>query len=481
MILTNDIYIPIPKTRNTQARILINGADMTSRIYESEWVEPATISVGTFKLKVVNTSGIYSSIFSGGQAVLFYADNTDGTTLQFWGRIDYIKEVLGQEGQFLEIEGRHRSYLLSEIKVCYIGTGDHATILKNIITQYAPGFTSVNVQNTGKTANVAWNYKVFWNCVQDLCYDSGFDCYVDDNLDFHFFLSDSIMNNVDAISEGDNFMSTQEFGTDTYYERTRATAVGQDSSGLPIVWTAISPGEGTDIREVFIEDNSANTLDVVKSLANSLLAQYTNRPPQASIISTGLTTVQPGDNIWVAVPRQKIYGIYKVLQTKHKFGRDGWKTECNIEKELIGTAEMISQGIKKQTLLTNVENVNKLNYSYNFPYDDDTLTASHSSTKVSGGFLMLVDGSATTGTWIGKIFVAAQNITKIELRVAGTDIGSSLFYFTVNNTANWEIFTAPNTMQVPAYIGLSITAKITLNKDSQNATPKIDSIVLLYS
>ncbi len=145
---TNDIFIPIPKTRNTHAKIEINGVDVTKRIIESSWVYPATTGIGTFTLILSNAAGQFSDTYSVGQSVKFYADNSDGTTLQFWGRIDYVKDNLGSNGQFLEIEGRHRAYLLTEFLVCYSATNTVTSdILKDIINKLPAsyGFTQTNI------------------------------------------------------------------------------------------------------------------------------------------------------------------------------------------------------------------------------------------------------------------------------------------------------------------------------------------------
>ena len=87
-------------------------------------------------------------MYSKGQTVKFFYDNTDGTRQQFHGRVDYLKDVMNENGQFLEILGRHRSYLLSETKVNYSAIdADVADILRAIIAQLPAsyGFTTTNI------------------------------------------------------------------------------------------------------------------------------------------------------------------------------------------------------------------------------------------------------------------------------------------------------------------------------------------------
>ena len=187
---TNEIFIPIPKVRNTHVKIEINEDDVTGRVTKSNFTYPVTSGIGTFEIILSNSNGQLSGLYSNGNIIKFYADNTDSTTLQFWGRIDYVKENISKDGQFLEIKGRHRSYLLNETLICY-SAEDMITsqILKDIIDKLpgSYGFTYTNVSTTTDSMNVEWNYKPFWECVMEICRFAGYDCYVDNDLDFHYF------------------------------------------------------------------------------------------------------------------------------------------------------------------------------------------------------------------------------------------------------------------------------------------------------
>jgi hypothetical protein len=477
MIKTSQIYIPIPKARNTHCKVEINGEDVTSKVIESSWVYPVSSGIGTFNIKLSNAKGQISGRYAIGDPVKFYADNSDASTIQFWGRIDYPKDEISSEGQFLIIEGRHRSFLLNEYFVCHTATNTLTSqILKDIIDKLPEsyGFTYSNVQTDTVLMNVEWNYKPFWDCVAELINKAGYDCYIDNDLDFHYFEENSIVNENDAIVEGDNFIESKEYGTDDYYEKTRVVVMGQDSGGLPIVYTAISSTEGDEIKEWFIKDNSANTMDKVQDLAEAKLAEITNKNPQARITSFGLETVKPGDNIWIIIPRQKMAGQYKLVQITHKFGMKsgGWRTEVITEEQEAGTSKIIQSLSQKSQQITDSPNVNKLNYSYNFDFDSDS--GDHTNTVINGGVLK-TDGS-TSGTWISPTKTVSTNITSLELRAVGEYFAGATYYLSLDGGVVWTNVSAPKTV-VKMTTGKNLKIKVVLN----SASTQIDSLAILYS
>jgi len=484
---TNEVFIPIPKARNTKVKIEVDGDDLTKRVISSVFIKSGTKGIGTFNMNLSNAFGQLTGTYSEGDIVKFYADNTDNTTLQFQGIIDYTKENLNSDGQFLEIEGRHRAYLLTEYLVCYSVTNTEPSVILKAIIDKLPdtyGITYANVAASTKTMDVEWLYKPFWDCVIELCNYAGFDAYVDNSLDFHFFEENSILNSDEAITEGDNFIKTIDWGTNKYYEKTRVIAIGSDVDNFPIVYTAISSTEGTEIKEVMIKDSSANTEEKVKVIAESKLAELTNRNPQAKVNSYGLETLEPGENLWLIIPRQKIMGQYKAINIKHKFGKNvgGWRTEIDVEEEEDGIAKSIMRVSQKNNLNIQAENINKLNYSFNANFNDETKTGSHTSTKINKGLLVLLDAEKTTGSWISTETTAISNVTSVEMRVSGIDIIDSKFYYSLNDGVNWEEVTSLNTLLTPSGLGKNIKVKVELNSSSGSTiNPQIKSLVLLYS
>lgn len=487
MIKSSQIIIPIPKSRNTHCKVTINDVDVTGRIIDSLWISPCTKGVGTFTMKISNSFGQLSGSYNPGDQVKFYADNADASTLQFWGRIDYTKDDLTSNGQYLNIEGRHRSFQLNEFVVCHSTrnplTGTEtptatSQILLDIIALLPAsyGFTSTNVQTDTTLMNVEWNYKLIWDCITELCNAAGFDCYVDNDLDFHYFSANSIENNSDAVVEGDNYIQGIDAGTNDLYSKTRVMAIGRDDEGMPLIYTAISPTEDI-IRETYVSDLSANTYNKVKDIATANLAYLSGFMPQSKVKSFGLETVKPGDNIWFIMPRQKIAGQYKIVQINHLFGQKpgGWRTEVVTEVQEPGLHINI-KNLRQTQQIPDASNQNKLNYSYNFDFNTDV--GEHTGTIIEGSVLKS-DGTIPA-TWISPARNLDKSVSFVELRIKGTSLQEGVnlaIYVTLDGITYYPIMSNLKYSVSGVLTGKKLRVKVTFVSTS----PQIDSLALLYS
>ena len=475
MIKSNEIFIPIPRRRNTQAKVELNGDDVKTRVIESSWVYPATIGIGTFKIILSNAGGQLNGLYSEGDSAKLYADNSNGTTLQFWGIIDAVKENIDNRGQILEVEGRHRSYLLTEFLVCYAASGKVTSeILKDIMDLLPDSytFTKTNIEDSIVEMDVEWNYKPFWDCVVELCEKAGFDCYVDNDLDFHYFAENSKVNEREYIVEGNNFLSSKSFGKDGYYEKTRVIATGKTKGGLPIIYTAVSSSEGDNIKEVLIKDTSSNTEEAVKNLAEAKLEEISNRSTQAILQSFGLETLAPGENIWILLPRHQIHGQYKVIQFTHRYGAKsgGWRTQCQLEEEERGIAQTVQNMDQKRDRLKDVENINKLNFSWNFDFSSDSGT--HSNTEIVDGVLKTTTGNST-GVWTSDLLELSSDIVAVEPKIIGSAIAGTQIWLSVNSGVSYTRLSAGKKI----IAGRKLKYQVILNSEST----QVEDLALLYS
>lgn len=77
---------------------------------------------------------------------------------------------------------------LDKKKVVETYTGQTCSyIINDIIDNYAPGFSTINVQTGPVITFIAFNYKSARECIRDIARLSGYDWYVDYDGDIHFF------------------------------------------------------------------------------------------------------------------------------------------------------------------------------------------------------------------------------------------------------------------------------------------------------
>jgi len=474
-----------PKTK-VEIIAAISGVatDITSRVLTGKFRQSIfRIGIGNFNIDINNIGGIYSGTWAGGDTVKFYADLGDGTTEKFIGRVDSVKENISKKGQILTVNGRHATYLLTEKFVNK--TYENKTIdviLKDLVDSYLKNldnhadFTYANVNAFTETFTLTWSNKSVIECMKDLCEIGSADGYVDNDLDFHLFQENSIVNTEDGFAEGvrgRNLFYIRNYGEDTYYEKDKVTVIGNDNEGLEIIHTA-----GSGNRESRpIVNISLDTMDEVKDFAIAKLAEGTNVPPQAIMSGYALPSVNPGENIWITSLRNKINKALKVVEYTDIVGsrsRGIWTAEVKAEREPTTIAQQMKVRAQRELELVRVTNPNNLEFSYNFPFDDDTNTLTDSTTQRIDGYLA-TDGSVS-GTWISSTRTADSDITQVELKYKGENNEGTVFKVSVDSGLNWVTATKDSLINPFPYSG----NRVALRVEFSSASAKVYSIAILY-
>lgn len=479
----HQIFIPIPRDRFTNPVVKVAGVAVTNSVLDSSWFKETNDRMGNFTLKLLNASEEFSDKYVAGDIVQFFADYADGSTQQFYGRIDQPREILSRnEGQILEITGRHRSYRAMEVYVNYSAENQTATnVLKAILKEFLPEFTLNNIEEVGTMITVNWDYTPFLDCVAEICNKADAVLWFDDDLDTHFHEKGEKPNLNEYVAQGDNFIETTTWGKDDFIKVTRVTVIGDDGNGIPILDTQISDDEGTEIREYIINDKSRQTYDEVKDLATSTLSELSQRPDQGVIRSFGLSTLNQGQKIWLAIPRQKIYGQYNVKRIEHNFGqKTGWKQNTTFENDEIDQNTVIHERIKRETQLRKGDNPNNLRYSYNLNFKDSSLIASTDQVNITDETLRL-DASLTTGIMVTLPRTVDTDINKLELRFKGRDLGASVFRASANNGDSYSTLVKDTLLTLNNDDkGQNLIIEVTLNVNDTNPDPQLDGVAVLF-
>ena len=492
-VITEEGIIYFPKDYNTFYKVEISTDDYSDDV--TDLVSKLVVSLATtteisscsVELELEDESP-YAQKYQGGETIKVYLDFENGNTKIFEGYIEKPKYKFAESGSILEILGRHLASKLLDITVTESFTdkqisGTSDSVLNYIISEYASGFTTNNVNTVTDTITINWANKPFWECVVDLCNIAGYDCYVDADGDFHFFEKGSILNTSEAAVEDDNLIENNGLMKDTTDVKNRIIVYGEDDNGLPIIYTAedTASQNSYNIKEKVIRDSDIKTYDDAKKRGDAELLLLKDTENKGKVVCYLMPDLNPGDKIWVNIPSQKIYDKFRVVKVIHKIVEDE-VTECIIEKER-HIPQVFKERMTKELQLEKIENPFKNKYSYIFTFDDDSQVSSHSNTATSGGKLVLVGDS---GVMESTTQSAPVDISEFSVKAIGQDLSASTFMISADNGISWsDEYTFNNDTDTQKTIpehkqGNKLRIKITLQSDSSNTSPSIDSLGIYY-
>lgn len=454
--------------------------DITGLISKCKIEDFATESIGSFEFEIEDPNEVYANLWTGYEVFKYYMDyGTIATTIKFRGRI----ERLSKRYHRLVVNGRRESVLFFDRKVTYLSSTPQATstILNTLISTYAPTFTNTSVATSTTTLSVNWVEKPFWECVKELCSASGFECYDDAYLNFHYFESGSNENFEDAISHDYNLLDIGDFTPDLTQVKNKVKVYGATLDDLRIFYTSVDTSAniianfGTlTYKEEIIEDENITTYEQAVEVANYELSVKKNPPITGSVKAFLLPTVRPGDSVYISDVSNKLTPGFYVCNGYAEvidYVEGEYYTEVHLNKEPRKISHVIRDRIIIENKATkNASNPNGLGYSYLFTFDQDEGT--HSSTAILNGILY---PTSSTGTWISPTRVLSSNVDQVYLSLKAEDINnitisvSSDSGLTYQNISNGELLTIGS--------GDGLVVRVVFN----SATAAIQGLSLMYS
>lgn len=487
-VITDDLFIGIPRRfkPDWKVELVKDGVaeDVTDDVIYGKFTLLATEGISDFEIQLNDSQQTYQK-YIGTETVRIYIDNdTLATTKRFEGTIEKIKNQITDTLQ-VTFSGRHisKELLNTLVSKSYTDT-EVSAILIDLISTYLTRYTTESVTASSVTTSADFADQPFWDCVKSLCEIANFDCYVDDSKTFHFFERNSILNNDEGIYEYE-LINLSGLGDTMLDIKNRVRVYGQDSSGMPIVWTAddINSQNQYGILEAFpISDTSIQTVEGAKKRAEGELALQMNKRLQGTVIVYGLPSIRAGEKIWISLPEQSIHDKYRVLSVLQEFGTNidvGFKSTLTIEKPVRDLSllmrDMNVNISGKDT--SKSQNPNQLKYSYNNPFDDQTGLIL-SNTVLSNGSLILSSGF-DTGTAESIAVDTASNVGQVELKVSGNALDTSVFQVSTDGGYTYENISI-NALKTLSNAGNRLVLKITLNV-SGTTNPEIYGASLLFS
>jgi len=467
------IYIPKPYNPHKKVEVITDSGtdDVTGRVVTLKFNKPLInyYGVGKFKITILNNDEYYTGRYSSGDKVKIYLDHSDATTQQFYG---VIKSVVGvfkdNYGNVIEIEGVHIGKDIVEKNItAEVENVETSNVIKNIIIGgKLTNFTSNNVNASSVSVSVSWSYKNISEAISYLCKKAGFDAYVDDNLDIHYFQSGSIIQSSDAavFSKYGNVVEVPKFGEDTRDNVGITTVIGEDDSGMMIISTHGSSG-----REKVIKSTNVKTSTQAEEYASSYVDE-TKDVGKVKVL--GVENVLPGDMLYINIPFMNISSRYKVINIEHSIGEDGiWLSAIEFVKKTDTMQNFLKERLDAESESGNIINPHDMKDSYVLSFMDSSNIDSMSSVIIEESVAKIEPGYSN-GIIISSPKTFSRQFSYLEFRKKGEDLDDSRFYYKVDD-GDWNEITSFNALISAS--GSKIAIKIELNSTSSSPSPKIDS------
>ena len=505
--------------------------DVSSYCINGTYMKQCTDGVGNFSLVLSNDKGKWNDLFTGGEVVDIFNDNSDATTHQFRGKIDNpIPMLTTSDGWSMTIEGRMYPEMADQKKIiqftsttffdCFVdrtaasGTADSQGnyedgLLYNTgltlqfydnktanawvipATMSAAAFTQLKVDFPDLTTASGRN-DLYIGIFKDLC-KTDYDWYIHyDNSLSKWYLRilpvGSVTNEDEAIIVGQNLSTISGFGPNTIEEGNKVTYIGE-LDGLIMLKTVEDTARQAALwRKDFItEDNSMNSEEEINAAAISKLTEIKESVRRGSLTAACfLPTLQPAELMHASVQYCKVSGEYNVRRMTVNFSGGRVSTTVQLGKNLKKLAGLFKERIDVEEASKAYENLNDMEDSINYTFDDDE--SSHynlTNLELSNGTLKLTTGQ-NSGTLISTGTggaVTTTNIDKCELRVKVSSIYDTEndVYYASNRggaTDTWEII-EPGEVHNFVAEGTELRLKIEVNGDSTHH-PIYESTSLLY-
>jgi len=471
--------------------------DITELIYNGEFSDGVTNSIGDFALRLIDPSNDLTDRIEDFDTVKIYLDyGKTATTLRFVGKIERRSNA---ENIWLDISGRSIGMLTTGTNITYNSSGLKArsTILTEIIDKlntdgtkkYFDGeISSAGIESDTGTMDVNYSEIPFWTIVQEICEAGGRDAYIDVDQSFNYFEKGSRENTTEAVVENMNLIDTEDYAKDTQEIVTKVRVYGAISGSVPIISSSDSNTTNTKgiIKEQKIDNASALTPYQTKGLADAQAETYKEAPTVGTVISVLTPTILPGEKLMITNPVNNIPpAYYEINSYRHMFIEDGIpQTVFTIKKEKLDSAILFKKQFKFQAESTNNINSedmdNTIIYDYNTTVGDTLFDlGTHVNTEIevdSNGIGSLKTKSGNIGTWTSKEILTSALMSKVQIKYNSTYIGSTKFFISLDKGSTYvEIGSLAGDFSFP-----NAQNSIIIRVDIKSTDTRIEKIGIYY-
>ncbi len=209
-------FIAIPINRTTKWSCTIAGIDITDFILSGSFPHGLISEELICEIELDNSGEDFTEKFSARDTIQFKMDFADGSTVQFEGEVEEIKNKI-ESGFFkLGIKGAHFTAQLLDVLVTEEFTNSTISDIRtSLISTYLSDFTTTNIESNTTVINIKFVNKPLLDCLLTLDLEGNEDTYIDFDKDFHTFKKGSKTNLNIHFTLDDSLITLRGLGTDS--------------------------------------------------------------------------------------------------------------------------------------------------------------------------------------------------------------------------------------------------------------------------
>ena len=419
-------FIWIPPDRTTIWSVEIDGVDVTNFILSGSFPHGLINQEMIAEIELDNSGEDFTDRFKIRNTVEFKFDFGSGSTTQFKGEIEEIKNQLPQGRFSYAIKAGHFTAQLLDVMVTKEFKGATISDIKTtLIEENLTGFTTNNIEENNTVIDIKFVNKALLDCLIELDIIANEDTYIDFDKDFHTFTKGSKNIDDDAVVWDDSLIDLRGLGEDSADVRNKINVFGA-IDGVDVIHISEDADSQTTFRskEKVITDGRITDESEAQDVGDAettLLADTFDQGSASTLLMPNLT---PGGMIYVIFPPNNVHSRFRLI--KHVFNVPAENMEVFFNQER-SIPQLFKDRIIKEQGQEGIINPFKMKRSFIFTFNDESKISTNSGVTFEDGVI-----SKTTGVETGII----QSITKesdvvaneVELRVVGENITGATYF-----------------------------------------------------
>ena len=351
-------FIWIPKDKNTNWSLTVNGLDIKNYLISAKLSFGLISEELNCEIEIDNSGEDFNTSFSEDDEIILTLDFSDGTTRQFAGVVNEIRDKLDNSYSLIINGSHYTSYALDILVNKSYSSSGISTIRADLISTYlgSYGFTSTNIETNNELVTITFNEKPLIDCLLELDKLGDEDSYFDNDKDYHSFKRGSKDNDNEAIIFDDTLISLEGLGSDNAEKKNNIKVYGE-AGGLPVLYTTEDTSSRTKQR--VITDTSILDEDDAASFSQAELDSSNNPPIQGNAYCFLMPELVPGYMTYIVSP-PRVHNRYRIAKYTFLLPSEQMNVIISSERSI---AKLFKDRIKKDLAQETLSNPHNMKYS----------------------------------------------------------------------------------------------------------------------